>query len=161
MHCHYHIQLGNQLPALIRTDPATSVAMQQPQEIATGQKNQQGKLFYLSMCTHNSQNLCYDNNIIFVAQVGCLNPNDLRKVLRTIWEARTEWYNLGLELEITSDTLDSIELSNRQNPDRCFRAMLTKWLREHKQPSWSALAEALTSPSVGLSHLAQEILEKN
>ena len=26
---------------------------------------------------------------------------------------------------------------------------------------WSALADALRSPSVGLSHLAQEILEQN
>ena len=94
-------------------------------------------------------------------QVGCLNPNDLRKVLRTIWEARTEWYNLGLELDITPDTLDAIEQANVLNPDRCFRAMLTKWLREHNQPTWSSLAEALRSPAVGLSHLAQEILEQN
>ena len=72
-----------------------------------------------------------------------------------------QWYNLGLELDITPDTLDAIEQANILNPDRCFRAMLTKWLREHKQPTWSALAEALESPSVGLSHLAQEILEQN
>jgi hypothetical protein len=35
--------------------------------------------------------------------------------------------------------------------------MLTTWLREHPQPTWSALAEALRSPSVGLYHLAEEI----
>ena len=86
-----------------------------------------------------------------------LGQNDLRRVQDTIWEARTQWYNLGLGLDITPDTLDSIELANQQNPDRCFRAMLTKWLREHQQPTWSALAEALRSPSVGLSQLAQEI----
>ena len=72
-----------------------------------------------------------------------------------------QWYNLGLGLHITPDTLDAIELANGKDPDRCFRAMLTKWLREHKQPTWSALAEALESPSVGLGHLAQEILEQN
>jgi hypothetical protein len=91
--------------------------------------------------------------------LGCLGPNDLRNVQRIIWEARTQWYNLGLELDITPDSLDSIELANPQKPDRCFRAMLTKWLREHQRPTWSELAEALRSPSVGLSHLAQEILQ--
>ena len=39
--------------------------------------------------------------------------------------------------------------------------MLIQWLREHKQPTWHALAEAITSPTVGLSHLAQEIIEQN
>ena len=96
-----------------------------------------------------------------VTHVGRLRINDLGKVQDTIWEARTQWYNLGLALEITPDTLDTIELANGQNPDRCFRAMLTKWLREHEQPTWSALAEALKSRSVGRSDLAQEILEQN
>ena len=99
--------------------------------------------------------------MLFVPHVGRLRINDLRKVQDTIWEARTQWYNLGLALEITPDTLDAIELANGQNPDRCFRAMLTKWLREHEQPTWSALAEALKSRSVGRSDLAQEILEQN
>ena len=91
--------------------------------------------------------------------LGCLGQNDLRRVQDTLWEARMQWYNLGLELDISPDSLDSIELANAGNPDRCFRAMLTKWLREHERPIWSALAEALRSPSVGLSHLAEEILQ--
>ena len=93
--------------------------------------------------------------------IDCLGQNNLRRVQDTIWEARTQWYNLGLGLDITPDSLDSIELVNAGNPDRCFRAMLTKWLREHQRPTWSALAEALRSPSVGLSHLAEKILQQN
>ena len=72
-----------------------------------------------------------------------------------------QWYNLGLELEITPDSLDAIELANTGKPDRCFRAVLTQWLREHHRPTWTALAEALRSPAVGLSHLAEQILEQN
>ena len=68
-----------------------------------------------------------------------------------------QWYNLGLGLDITPDSLDSIELANSGKSDRCFRAMLIKWLREHQRPTWNALADALRSPSVGLSHLAEEI----
>ena len=95
--------------------------------------------------------------LFYLIESDCLGPNDLRKIQPILWEARTRWYNLGLGLDITPDSLDSIELANSGKPDRCFRAMLTKWLREHQRPTWSALAEALRSPSVGLSHLAEEI----
>jgi hypothetical protein len=91
--------------------------------------------------------------------VGCLSPDDLWRVQDTIWKARAQWYNLGLGLDITADSLDSIELANAGKPDHCFRAMLIKWLREHQRPTWSALAEALKSPSVRRSHLAEEISE--
>ena len=72
-----------------------------------------------------------------------------------------QWYNLGLGLDITPDSLDAIEVANTGKPDRCFRAMLIQWLREHHRPTWSALAEALRSPSVGRGHLAQQILQQN
>jgi hypothetical protein len=77
-----------------------------------------------------------------------------------VWEARAQWYNLGLGLTISPDTLDTIELANTGKPDCCFRVMLTTWLRGDG-PTWNTLAEALRSPSVGLSHLAEEILQQN
>jgi hypothetical protein len=95
-----------------------------------------------------------------IRTLGCLGQTDLRRVQDTIWEARTQWYNLGLGLDIAPDTLDAIELAKVGNPDRCFTAMLTKWLRENPRPTWSALAEALKSRSVGLSQLAEEVLPK-
>ena len=87
-----------------------------------------------------------------------MSPNDLWSVQDTIWEARAKWYNLGLGLDITPDSLDTIKLDNASTND-CFRAMLTKWLREHQRPTWSALAKALKSRSLGLTHLAEEISE--
>ena len=64
-------------------------------------------------------------NLILYLESDCLGLNKSRKVQRIIWEARTQWYNLGLELDITPDSLDSIELANSGKPDRYFRAMLT------------------------------------
>ena len=95
---------------------------------------------------------CY-NNI-----TGHLSSSDIQKVQNSIWEARVQWYNLGLGLEITPDSLDAIKLDNAHKTDDCFRSMLTQWLRwDSPRPTWNTLAEALRSPSVGLSHLAQEI----
>ena len=114
---------------------------------------------------HDHENKDYRSRLLFETLLsdycctsGYLGLSDLRRVQNTLWEARTQWYNLGLDLDIGPDSLDSIELANSGKPDRCFRAMLTKWLREHHRPTWSALAEALRSPSVGLSHLAEDII---
>ena len=86
-----------------------------------------------------------------------MSIKDLQKVQDTLWESRAQWYNLGLGLDITPDSLDAIEQANGQKPEGCFRAMLTQWLREHPRPTWSALAKALQSPSVGYSHLAKNL----
>ena len=96
-----------------------------------------------------------------IPTIGCLSPNDLQIVQNSVWEARVQWYNLGLGLHITPDSLDAIKLDNAHKTEDCFRAMLTQWLREHREPTWRALGEALRSPSVGLGHLAEQIPEQN
>ena len=89
---------------------------------------------------------------------GTLGTSDLRKVYKAAWDARTKWYNVGLELDIDSATLDSIKANNDNVEDR-FRAMLTTWLRAvNPRPTLAALAEALRSPTVGYGHLAEQIL---
>ena len=93
--------------------------------------------------------------------LGGLTINDLTKVQNKIWEARVQWYNLGLGLDLGPDSLDAIELDNQGKSDRCFRAMLSEWLKKTSRPTWNALAVALKSPSVGYSHLSEEILSEN
>ena len=89
---------------------------------------------------------------------GALGTSDLRKVYKAAWDARTKWYNVGLELEMDSATLDTIEGEKSHIDDR-FRAMLTTWLKAvNPRPTLAALAEALRSPTVGCGHLAEQIL---
>ena len=77
---------------------------------------------------------------------------------RVTWDARTKWYNLGLELDLDIATLDSIKENNDSIEDR-FRAMLTTWLKTvDPNPTLAALAEALRSPTVGCKHLVKQIL---
>ena len=90
--------------------------------------------------------------------IGALATSDLRKVYKAAWDARIKWYNVGLELEMDSATLDTIEGEKSHIDDR-FRAMLTTWLRTAKpRPTLTALAEALQSPTVGCGHLTEQIL---
>ena len=94
----------------------------------------------------------------YLCNTGALGTSDLRKVYKAAWDARTKWYNVGLELDIDTATLDSIKANNDNVEDR-FRAMLTTWLRAvNPRPTLAALAEALRSPTVGCGHLAEQIL---
>ena len=79
----------------------------------------------------------------------------IKEVQRAAWDARSKWYNIGLELNIDQGTLDVIE-GDGKSTDKQFRAMLTTWLKMvDPRPTWEALAEALRSPTVGYEHLAE------
>ena len=83
---------------------------------------------------------------------------DIKEVQRAAWDARAKWYNIGLELNIDSGTLDVIERNNMDIDDR-FRIMLTTWLRTvDPRPTWEALAEALRSPTVGCEELTERCM---
>ena len=90
---------------------------------------------------------------------GKLSIKDLCMVQRAAWDARSKWYNIGLELNIEPGTLDTIKRDNDYCDDQ-FRAMLTTWLKmvTEPKPTWEALAEALRSPTVGYEHLAEHCM---
>ena len=87
-----------------------------------------------------------------------LQPSDLAMVQDAVWEARPKWYNLGLELSITPDTLDTIQIDYHDTNSR-FRGMLREWLKCH-DATWSALANALKARCLGYADLADELPPK-
>ena len=90
---------------------------------------------------------------------GELTTDDLCHVLKTVWEARSKWYYIGLELGISPGTLNAIKKNNNQDPDDCLTAMLEYWLNNgNPKPSWAQLAKALKSPMVGCAQLAKKFL---
>ena len=75
-----------------------------------------------------------------------------------IWDARSKWYDIGVGLCVSPDTLDVIEENKRGVCDACFREMLKEWLRRPKpHPTWTELAEVLRSPMIGYGHLANQL----
>ena len=81
---------------------------------------------------------------------------DLKKVYRTTFEARNEWKNILLELEVSSATIKSIGMRCHDDPKDCYREGLSEWL-EGGERSWGDLMEALSSPTVGHSDIAMAI----
>ena len=68
----------------------------------------------------------------------------------------TEWYDLGLHLGLSPDSLDVIEEDHRRTKGR-VRAVLLKWLRkeynveQYGSPSWNTLALAVKPINCALS----------
>ena len=94
-------------------------------------------------------------------KLGCLDSDHLRLVLDAIWDVRSKWYGMGLNLEMSSSDLDTIRRRCRDDPDECFTEVIKCWLRDsNHKPTWSKIIRALTAQSVGFSHLAMEIERK-
>ena len=83
---------------------------------------------------------------------------ELCHVYEAVHPARTRWYDIGLQLGLPSDTLDSIE-HEKGNSGESLRNMLKTWLKECKA-TWGALPDALKSRIVGEGRLAEKLTIK-
>ena len=87
-----------------------------------------------------------------------LVPDNLKDVQDLVWDVRTKWSNLGLELGIKIADLEVIEKNNSNDVDTCFKKMLLMWLRMVDPfPSWEDLVSALEKSSVGRKDIAEKI----
>ena len=90
---------------------------------------------------------------------GPLTSGDLKKVLDALWEARTKWFHIGIQLDMKTSDLKVIK-KDYDEADLCFTEMLTDWLkRMNPPPTWEALVDALKSRTVGYEQLADTILK--
>ena len=90
-----------------------------------------------------------------------MSVNDLKAIRTAIWEARSDWQDIGIELGLKVADLDAIEKNNHGNVEKCFSKMLTLWLRRaNPPPTWSAMIEALKEPAVGFEDLAEQVESK-
>ena len=84
-----------------------------------------------------------------------LKVTDLHKIQCFTWDARSQWYSVGLALGISPDALDAIRRNHQGICEDCYTTILKQWLKE--KPTLSSLAEALRSPSVNMGHLAEQL----
>ena len=82
--------------------------------------------------------------------------HELRHIHEAVYPARISWYNLGLQLGVPVDTLDSIQRERGDNVDHPLLHVLKYWL-ERGGATWGALSDAFESPIVGESRLATEL----
>ena len=85
---------------------------------------------------------------ITVSIVSTLSvENSLTTVLNSISTLAAHWFNLGVALGLSYDTLNTIESNHPRDARRCQTEMVMAWLqmKDDSQPSWQSLVSALSS----------------
>ena len=88
-----------------------------------------------------------------------LTVDHLRIVRAELFKACTKWYDIGLELKVPVNILDSIEGQFGNHSDK-LRETLQIWLKTATEPSWQDVVGVLKSPVVGEPKLASDIESK-
>ncbi len=70
----------------------------------------------------------------------------------------TEWFLLGIYLDIPESDLEKIRYENHWNVTDCKCEMLSTWLRRNPQPTWATIVTTLTD--IGRRSLAYKIALK-
>ena len=91
--------------------------------------------------------------------MSTITPADLKSVYRITYGARNKWRNILLELDVSSTTIESIGKRWHDTSEDCYREGLSEWLKTGVR-SWGDLEEALSSPTVGYSDIANLIKKK-
>lgn len=83
----------------------------------------------------------------------------LNTVRNAIHDARTKWYDIGLELKVPQPTLKSIE--SKYGEDKiCLREVVAVWLKTSDHATWESLVDALRTRVVDEARLAAELEAK-
>ena len=70
----------------------------------------------------------------------------------------TEWYHLGVELDIEYHILQDIQADTRGDCNASRQQMFEKWLRSSNTPTWRVIIEALNA--IGEQTVAKELQDK-
>ena len=80
-----------------------------------------------------------------------------KTVQKLLWPARSEWYNLGIALEVDLNKLANIKKSNLSNCDDCFNDMLKSCSETNTSITWTGVCEALRTSTVARNDVAEKI----
>ena len=83
-----------------------------------------------------------------------LTLDDLGLLLEELLDVRGYWYHLGIQLDVRTETLDSVK-QRFSDYTLLLLEVLKVWLRTAVNPSWKTLIDALRS--VGASQLADDL----
>ena len=85
-----------------------------------------------------------------------LGITSLKHIKKILFPVRDKWYDIGLELNVHPDTLDSIREKYPDSKDS-LTEMLKVWLKTSKPlPTVEALKEALSEETIDEVELAEK-----
>lgn len=76
-----------------------------------------------------------------------------------------KWRLVGVQLDLPTETLDSIQARNAGRPNWCihsFEQVFTEWKGQGTRPyTWETIINALRTPTVGELVLADDVLNRH
>ena len=79
--------------------------------------------------------------------------------MNALAEASDKWYQIGIQLDILSHTLKSIQKEHHEDKDRLM-FMLEHWMTNGSEVTWESVINALISPSVERRSIAYKVKEQ-
>ena len=76
-----------------------------------------------------------------------LSTSNTKEILDEMWDYRSRWKFIGVELSIDMGTLDAIEKDCKMVDD-CLLRVITAWLRNNPRPTREVIRVALQSKHV-------------
>ena len=90
-----------------------------------------------------------------------LTIDDLPVVREALNKVRAKWYDVGMQLRVSVDTLDAIKKQCLNDPSDCLRETLMTWLKSYPpSPTWNDAVDALRSSVISESKLAADLEHK-
>lgn len=87
-----------------------------------------------------------------------LSVDDLPVVREELNKVRAKWYDVGMQLGVSVDTLNAIRKQHLNDPSDCLREILTTWLKAyHPPPTWDKLLKVLKTKTVDEAMLAADL----
>jgi len=68
-----------------------------------------------------------------------------------------KWWQVGLQLDLTADELETLRTLHGGSTDRCFTVVFDNWKKRTRNCSWAAIITALEAPAVNETRLAEEL----
>ena len=84
-----------------------------------------------------------------------MSINDFGEVQDALWEAKTKWHNIGVQLKLTTSDLDAIDADERSVGEKLSSVIKTRLNRE--PCTWRDLYDALTHPTVDMKAVAEKL----
>ena len=77
----------------------------------------------------------------------------LREVREFLLPLQVRWYDLGLELDVDEEQLDTIKYKEKDDPSTCLREMLKIRI---KTLTWNVIAQALRAKVINEKELSSK-----
>ena len=101
---------------------------------------------------------------IIAANVGDViigSEPTLKLLMDEVATKTNKWEMIALHLDIDQVFIERIDRQKRGDIQDCFFEVFAKWKKQLKRPfTWSVIIEALRSPSVGETALANDLEKK-